>query len=387
MTHSVIMDLVDEHEKMRNEGLNLIASENWLSPAVRKALGSDLAGRYHSTWYGGTQHIRKIIEETERLAKQLFRARYAFVTPLSGTLCDLSVLFTMSKPGDKVGIMPFSHGGFPFGIEQHNRKRVYLPVSEATNSIDAEKAKAILRSENIDLTYIGASFILFPHPVRELTSFAKESGLKGRFVYDGAHVMGLIATGEFQDPLREGAEVLFGSTHKSLYGPQGGIILTNNTELVEPLRDFLDGEVRNGICLVDNPHMNRVAALGIAFEELLRDRGYGTRVIKNSKTLARALDDKGMPVRFSDRGYTESHQVLFKLEAKRAAELCHRYEKVGIFTDEGGRLGTAELTHRGMAEPEMEEVADIMASVYKHGARDESKKRVRKLAKGFPPAV
>jgi len=383
MTNSVIMELIDEHEKMRNEGLNLIASENWLAPAVRKALASDLAGRYHSTWYGGTSYIRKIIEETETLAKRLFRARYAFVLPLSGTMCDLATLFTMSKPGEKVGIMPFTHGGFPFGIEQYGRKRVHLPVNEANNAIDAEKAKPLIRSENIALTYIGASFILFPHPVRELTGYARENALKSRFVYDGAHVMGLIATGEFQDPLREGAEVLFGSTHKSLYGPQGGIILTNNTELVEPFRDYLDGEVRSGICLVDNPHMNRVAALGMALEELSKDRGYGTRVIKNAKTLGRALDDKGIPVRFSDRGYTESHQILLKLDAKRAAELCHRYDKVGIFTDEGGRLGTAELTHRGMVESDMEEIADIMASVYKHGARDESKKRVRKLAKGF----
>jgi glycine hydroxymethyltransferase len=378
-----IMELVKKHEKMRSEGLNLIPSENWLSPAVREALASDLGGRYHSTWYGGTEHICRIIEETENLARRLFRARFAMVTPLSGLTCDLTMLFSFTAPGDKVAIPPFTSGGFPFGIGKFHRKRVFLPVDESSYVVDADKAKMVIAGERPALAYLGSSFIFFPHPVKAICDHIKDLKIPTRCVYDGAHVLGLIATGEFQDPLREGAEVLFGSTHKSLYGPQGGLILTNSPELDRAMRSLLDVDVDTGIGLVDNPHMNRVAALGIALEELSRDRGYGTQVIKNAKALARALEDSGVPVRFGDRGYTESHQLLLDIREVRARELCHRLEKAGIYVDEGGRLGTAEVTHRGMREEDMAGIAEVFSEVYKRGARDAVKKRVQKLVRAF----
>jgi glycine hydroxymethyltransferase len=383
MVESVIAELVAKHEKMRAEGLNLIPSENWLSPAVRAALATDLAGRYHSSWYGGTEHILKIIEETEKAARRLFRARFALVTPLSGLTCDLTVLHTFTRPGDKVAIPPFTHGGFPFGIAKFHRQRVFLPVDESTFVPDAGKAGAVLAAEKPALAFLGASFIFFPHPVKAVVDHVRAQNLPTKVVYDGAHVLGLIATGEFQDPLREGAEVLFGSSHKSLYGPQGGLILTNSKELDEQMRSFLDVDVESGIGLVDNPHMNRIAALGIALEELERDRGYGTQVIKNAKALARALEEQGVPVRFGDRGYTESHQLLLNIKEPRAVELCHRMEKAGIFCDEGGRLGTGEVTHRGMREDDMAEVGALFAEVYKRGARDATRKAVQKLARKF----
>jgi len=383
MVESVIAELVAKHEKMRAEGLNLIPSENWLSPAVRSALATDLAGRYHSSWYGGTEHIRKLISETENLARRIFRARFANVTPLSGLTCDLTMLHTFTRPGDKVAIPPFTRGGFPFGIGKFHRERVFLPVDEATYVPNADKAKAMLTAEMPRLAYLGSSFIFFPHPVRAVADHVKAANLPTKVVYDGAHVLGLIATGEFQDPLREGAEVMFGSTHKSLYGPQGGIILTNSKELDEQMRAFLDVDVESGIGLVDNPHMNRIAALGIALEELERDRGYGTQVIKNAKALARALEEQGVPVRFGDRGYTESHQILLDIKDARAVELCHRMEKAGIYCDEGGRLGTGEVTHRGMREDDMTEVGALFAEVYKRGARDATRKAVYKLARKF----
>jgi glycine hydroxymethyltransferase len=383
MQEITIKDLIESHDKMRAEGLNLIPSENWLSPAVRAALASDLAGRYHSSWYGGTVHIRRLIEETENLAKRLFRARFAMVTPLSGLTCNLTTLHAFTKPGDKVAIPPFTRGGFPLGIGKFHRQRVFLPVDEATYVPNADRAKAVLTAEMPKLAYLGSSFIFFPHPVKEVADHVRAASLPTKVVFDGAHVLGLIATGEFQDPLREGAEVLFGSTHKSLYGPQGGIILTNSKEADEQMRSFLDVDVESGIGLVDNPHMNRVAALGLALEELSKDRGYGTQVIKNAKALARALEEQGIPVRFGDRGYTESHQILLNIKATRAVELCHRMEKAGIYCDEGGRLGTAEVTHRGMREDDMTEVGAVFAEVYKRGARDATHKAVQKIARKF----
>jgi glycine hydroxymethyltransferase len=282
-----------------------------------------------------------------------------------------------------VAIPPFTHGGFPFGISKFHRQRVFLPVDESTYVPDAGKAGAVLSAERPALAFLGASFIFFRHPVRAVYDQVRAQNLPTKVVYDGAHVLGLIATGEFQDPLREGAEVLFGSTHKSLYGPQGGLILTNSKELDEQMRSFLDVDVESGIGLVDNPHMNRIAALGIALEELERDRGYGTQVIKNAKALARALEEQGVPVRFGDRGYTESHQLLLNIKEPRAVELCHRMEKAGIFCDEGGRLGTGEVTHRGMREDDMADVGALFAEVYKRGVRDATRKAVQKLARKF----
>ncbi|MGQ9582555.1 MAG: hypothetical protein ACUVV6_03465 [Thermoplasmatota archaeon] len=380
MARSKILGLVMKHDRMRNEGLNLIPSENWLSPLVRTVMTSDLAGRYHSSWYGGTRHIRRIIEETEGLARRVFRARHALVTPLSGLLCDLTVLHTLTAPGEGVAIPPFSHGGFPLGISKFHRRRVDLPVDEATYAVDASGAGEVLERERPALAFLGSSFIFFPHPVRELSSFVRSRGLPARCVYDGAHVLGLIATGVFQDPLREGAEVLFGSTHKSLYGPQGGVILTNSSELDRAMRAFLDVDVESGIGLVDNPHPNRIAALGVALEEILRDRSYGKAVVQSARALGRALDELGVPMRFAERGYTESHQLLLDLRPEKAAELCHQGERVGLFMDEGGRLGTAELVHRGMRPGDMGAIAALLAELYKSGPTRTLAGEVRRLA-------
>lgn len=360
-------------------GINLIASENYLSAEVRKALASDLAARYHTDWYGGSKLAQKIIENTETLARKLFKAKHAIVTPLSGTICDLAVLLSFTKPFEKVAMVPFSSGGFPLGAEKFHRERVFLSVDESSYKIDVSHAKELISKEHVKLTILGASYILFPHPVAELGEFIKDSGHPSHCVYDGSHVLGLIACGEFQDPLREGSEVLFGSTHKSFFGPQGGIMLTNSSEHEETLRNFLEIDLETGIGLVDNPHVNRIAALGIAMEEMFRNQGYGRRVVKNAKVLAKALDDLGVPVRFKNRDYTESHQILLDLDEKRAEKFCRQLEKIGIFVDVAGRIGVAEVTHRGMGRPEMGKIAELMAEVYKNGPREELKKRVRKL--------
>ena len=116
-----INEIVEEYESKRREGINLIASENILSPAVKKALASELGGRYHTKWYGGSSLAVKIIERTEELARKLFRAKHAIVNPLSGNICDLAVLFTFTAPGDKVAMLPFSAGGYPLGLEKFHK--------------------------------------------------------------------------------------------------------------------------------------------------------------------------------------------------------------------------------------------------------------------------
>ncbi len=326
------------------------------SARARKALASDLESRYHSEWYGGTKVIRKIISEVGKTACRVFRCRNAIVTPLSGNLCDLGMILAFTRPGDSVAMMPISSGGYPLDVGLFGRKRVDLPVKPGTYEIDETRLSAAPRA---NLVIAGSSFIPFPHPVREM----KKAG--SRLVFDGSHVLGLIATGRFQDPLIEGAEVLFGSTHKSLYGPQGGIVLTNDPKLHSRLSEVLDFGMEGLIGLVDNPHPGRIAALGLTLEEIRADRGYGGRVIANARALGAALEKSGVPVRFSSRGYTESHQVFLDIDLETGKRLSALLERKGVFVDVAGRLGTAEVTRRGMSEGDMEDVALRIAKAFR----------------------
>ena len=353
---SKILELVEENEGYREDGLNLMASENFLTPGVKKALSSDLAGRYLSEYYGGTEYAREIVNHTEELFKKLFGVKYAIVEPLSGNICDLAVMFAFSQCNENVAMLPYTAGGYPLGLEKFQRKRVSLPNIPGTFEIDANASQELYQVD-IPLTILGASYIPFPHPVSEFREFVDDT-----LVYDGSHVLGLLACGEFQSPMDEGAEVIIGSTHKTFYGPQGGVILTDSKEHFERFREFIDVDTDTGIGLVDNPHVNRIAALGVAAEEMLEDQGYGARVIKNARKLASALDERDVPIRFADRGFTASHQVFLDIKSEDAIKLCHELEKHKIFIDTTGRMGTAEVTHRGITD--MDGIAERISEVY-----------------------
>jgi len=404
---SVISSIIRKQEKLYGETLKLIVSENRLSPAVRAALSSDFAGRYDSEWYGGSGYADEIIRETTGLARKLFGTKYAIVTPLSGNFCDLGVILAFSRSGDAVAMMDKESGGYPFGWEKFSRRFVPLPLTHDPLNLDAGKCTGTINHERPALTILGSSTIPFPHPVKEIAPAAMAVG---KCVFDGSHVLGLIATGAYPHPLKGGggrnsggngsdngsssadshgadhsgndhAQVLIGSTHKSFYGPQGGIVLTDDGDLHEQLSGFLEFHEEGGIGLVDNPHVHRIAALGAALEEMLADMDYGKRVVRNSKTLAAALSESGVPVKFGDHGFTETHQVLLDLEPGEAERYCRELEKVGVFIDIGGRVGTAELTHCGLGESEMEEIAGIMGDVYRDkGDMEKMKNEVRRLA-------
>jgi len=381
MTKSRIQRYIDEHEGLRTKGINFVVSENYISEAVRSALASDLSSRYDANWYGGSTVARKIIAATEDLAKELFGAKHAFVSSLSGNMCDLAALFAFSNPGDKVAMLPFMNGGYPFGFTKFNRTLKPLPAHDGTFDIDEEAAEKMLLSEKIPLTILGASCIPFPHPVEKISEFVKKADPSGICAYDGSHVLGLIACNAFQNPLKEGADLLIGSTHKTFFGPQGGIILTNRDDCADAIRTYLGFDLDTGLGLVDNIHVNRVAALGIAIEEMLADRTYGSRVIENAKALAAALYDSGVPVRFKERGYTESHQTHLDLDMTWSENFCHDLESVGIFIDIGGRVGTGEVTHRGMGISEMKKAASLIAAVFHEGPKESIREAVFELTR------
>ncbi|MBI3841466.1 MAG: serine hydroxymethyltransferase [Thaumarchaeota archaeon] len=371
-----------QHEDWRTkECLNLIHSENHSSPQMRSMFLTDLGNRYSAPdhFYRGTRFIDELEAMAQEIARKVFKARYADVRPLSGHTADMAILLSLAARGDKVVSVSPQNGGYP-GISASGLGNLlglgnlYFPFDEVAVNIRAKEAAALIRSSKPALVFFGSSFIPFPHPVSQLS---KVQG--GTRVYDGSHVLGLIAGGEFQDPLREGCSFLIGSTHKSLPGPQGGIILSNSEEAFAKV----SGKIHPGI--VDNVHLNRVAALSIALLEMLQfGTVYAQAVVKNSKALAKALSSQGVKVRGAAYGFTKSHQVLLDYDPTRLHSFAGRLEQANIIVDNGGRLGTSELTRMGFGQREMEEVADLIATVIlgKKPA-DFVAKRVKSLVKQF----
>lgn len=380
-----ILSLVGKHEEWRGQRcINLIPSENVTSPQVRSLLSSDLTHRYTSPdrFYMGTRFVDEIEALGEEIAKDLFGAEIADLSPLSGHVADLIFTSSFMKQGDTLMCLSAEDGGYP-GLWEEGLPRILgfkveaFPFSKKDMNIDTKKAVQSIVRIKPEVVILGASLILFPHPVREVAEAAKQVG--AHMGFDGSHVMGLIGGGKFQSPLQEGASVLFGSTHKTLFGPQGGIILADE-EHGEIIKDRIHP------ALVDNAHWNRIAALTLALAEMKEfGDAYAGQIIRNSQTLAKFLDDCGLPVLGSHLGYTKSHQVLLDYGGyKRGREVAERLQKANIIADCGVRLGTCEVTRRGMKEEEMEKIGELIRQALLDEADlPKVKQKVEELAKDF----
>ncbi|HLQ07171.1 MAG TPA: hypothetical protein VK126_05395 [Nitrososphaerales archaeon] len=374
--------VVSQHEEWRlKECLNLIPAENRGSPQMRAMLASDFGNRYTAPdmFYRGTRYSDELLSLTEELARKVFNARYSDVRPLSGHIANMAILISLTRNGDKILSVSPEEGGYP-GIarpglaELLHLENLYFPYDHAAVNIDANEAAVLVKSAEPKLILFGASHIVFPQPVKEVGIRAT-----GTIAYDGSHVLGLIAGGEFQDPLREGCSLLYGSTHKSLPGPQGGIILSNNDEVF----GAVSGRVFPGI--VDNVHLNRVAGLAVALLEMMQfGKAYAQAVVRNSRALARALVAEGIRVRGAAQGYTKSHQVLLDYDGTKLVSNAARLEQANIIADNGGRLGTSELTRMGYGTKDMETIAELIAMVIL-GKKpvDFVQKRVKSMVKQF----
>ncbi|HEV2227147.1 MAG TPA: hypothetical protein VGR56_10140 [Nitrososphaerales archaeon] len=353
--------VVSQHEEWRlNECLNMIPAENRGSQQMRAMLACDFGNRYTAPdmFYRGTRYSNELLSLTEELARKVFNARYADVRLLSGHIANMAILLSLTQKGDKILSVSPDEGGYP-GIarpglaELLQLENLYFPYDHSAVNIDAKEATSLVESADPKMILFGASHIVFPQPVKEVGRRAK-----GTVAFDGSHVLGLIAGGEFQDPLREGCSLLYGSTHKSLPGPQGGVILSNNEEVFEAV----SGRVFPGI--VDNVHLNRVAALAVALLEMIQfGKAYAQSVVRNSQALARALVAEGVRVRGAAHGYTKSHQVLLDYEAPKLESNAGRLEQANIIADNGGRLGTSELTRMGYGTKDMGTIAELIAMV------------------------
>jgi len=383
-----ILNLVRRHEQWRGKQcLNLIPSENIMSPTARKLLSSELAHRYTSVdrFYMGTHFTDEIEQTGEKLAKQLFKAETADLRPLSGHIADTIVLANLTKPGDTLMCINPQSGGYPGMWNEglaglFKLKTVAFPFSKKDWNIKTEEAEQAITKFKPRIVTLGASLILFPYQLITLAKIAHQNG--ATVGYDGSHVLGLIAGQQFQDPLREGAEALFGSTHKSLFGPQGGILLANK-EIGENLKQKIYP------AFVDNAHWNRIAALALALAEMRRfGKAYAKQIIRNSKSLAKALNDFGLPVVCSHLGFTQSHQVIVDYgNYEKGRTMAEKLQRANIITDCVIRFGTCEATRRGMKEPEMLKIAELIKrTIIDNEKPDAVKKSVAKLAAEFQKA-
>ncbi|RLG42162.1 MAG: serine hydroxymethyltransferase [Thermoproteota archaeon] len=389
-----VFHLIEEHQKWFDSSLPMIASENVTSYAVREALICDFEHRYAEGWvgervYAGCKFIDQVETIAMELAKEIFRAKHADVRPISGVVANLAIYTAFTKPGDVIMALPITKGGHISMGPLYGSKGTriggtagavrgldvkYIAFNDEEMNIDVEKTIKRMEKYKPKLIMFGASEILFPQPIKEIAEVAHSMGAVVN--YDAAHLAGLIAAGRFQDPLREGADTMSMSTHKTLPGPQHGMIVTNDDEKFELIKQACFPG------LLSNHHLGAVAALAVALAEIKEfGKEYADQVIRNAKALAQALYDTGLNVLGADKGFTECHQVLVDvaeigggLWAEKALEEANIIVNRNLlpwdikrgrnFRDPGGiRIGTLEITRLGMKEGEMEEIAKFYKRV------------------------
>ena len=373
-----IRRVIKKHHQWRSSCINLIASENLTSWAVREVLASDFGHRYaegepYYRFYNGAKFIDEVEALALNLAKKIFKAEHVNLKPVSGCQANLAVFYALTKPNDAVMALSISDGGhisyMDFGgAGIRNLKVLGLPFNPEEMNIDVDAAVKKIFEIKPKIVFLGGSVILFPQPIKEIKMAVKE--VKGYVAYDGSHVLGLIAGGQFQDPLGEGADILSSSTHKTFPGPQGGIICCR-----KDLAEKMDKAIFPG--LVSNHHLHHIAGLTIALLEMEKfGVEYAKQTIKNAKALAENLYNYGFDVVCANKGFTESHQVLINVSKFGGGKpVANLLEKANIICNKnllprdkpksaenpsGIRLGTPEITRLGMKEREMEQIATFI---------------------------
>jgi len=340
-------------------------------------------GHRYTAWdgfYKGTRFIDELESLGEKIACELFRADWASLRPLSGHIADTIMVSTLTKPGGSILTVNPANGGYD-GLGEKgypsyvNVKNLFFPYDSERMNIDVEKSRVLIEDEKPSLVVFGQSYFLFPHPVKELLDSCREAG--AQVCFDASHVLGLIGGGEFQQPLDEGADMMLGSTHKSFFGPQGGILL-GKSGLKDRVKD------QQFPALVDNAHWNRIAALTWALDEVRRKGAkYAPQVIANAKALARTLHEGGLPVKCAQQGFTQSHQVFLSITGEEINTFSQKLEDANIIVDHGIRLGTNEATRRGMKERDMERIGELVLRIYKGEEPGKVRKAATKIRKEF----
>jgi len=379
---SRILGAVDESGRHYRDSLPMKASENILSTLVRKACNSDLHGRYAEglpgkRYYQGCDDFDTIEEIGISSAKRVFDCNFANIQSTSGTVSNMAGLKALANPGDTITAVSTADGGHISharmgAVGLRGLSLVTYPWVESRMEPDIDAAAQLIRETEPNIALFGQSVFLFPTPLEELSAAAHEVGAK--VMYDAAHVLGLIAGNQFQDPLREGADVMTGSSHKTFPGPQGGFLLSDSDDAKFQRR--LNSAIFPGVC--SSYHLHHVAGKAVAlaeFEQFGAD--YARDIVANAKALGAALASEGFDVLAEERDYTASHQVLTRhgeSDSGAGRDAAALLEDAGIITNmnmlpgdtkamspSGLRLGVPELTRVGMGTDEMQDVARFFA--------------------------
>ena len=380
-----VLAAVNRNEEWRGKRcLNLLAPEALTSPTVRALLSAEVGTRAAeghigpvNRWFAGTQHIDEIEALCIELLKKAFRSRYADHRLVASMIGNMAVYTALTEPGDI--IMSIAQ---PFGGHSSNRvdgpagvrglKIVDIPFDPIELEVDLDLFRKVAPLVQPKIVALGASMTLFPFPLQAISDIVAEWG--GRVFFDGAHQLGLIAGGQFQDPLREGAAVMTGSAGKTFSGPQSGIIIWDEPHLTVPITDAIFP------VLAATHQVNRVAALAVSAAEMIAfGQVYMAQIVRNAQALGAGLARRGIPVLGAHKGYTTTHQVIADMrQFGGGLDVAQRLARANIITNKnlipadkpedwdhpsGLRMGTTEVTRLGIKEQEMEIIADFIARV------------------------
>ena len=392
----------DELSRQRNK-IELIASENFVSETVMEANSTILTNKYAEgypakRYYGGCEHVDVVETLAIERAKELFGCGYANVQPHSGAQANMAVFFALLEVGDKVLSMNLAHGGHlshgsPVNISGKYWEIIPYGVTEESGTIDYEEVRRLALEHRPKLILAGAS--AYPRVIdfRRFREIADEVG--AYLMVDMAHIAGLVAAGVHPSPIPY-AHVTTTTTHKTLRGPRGGLILTNDEELAKKINKAIFPGTQGG------PLMHTIAAKAVCFGEALKPefKEYAGRVVENCHILAEELKNRGFKL-VSDG--TDNHLILVNLEGMKVStgkEAEHLLDEVGVtcnknaipfdktspFITSGIRLGTAAVTTRGFNAEDMREVAEIIEITLKdYDTRaDEARARVKALCEKYP---
>jgi len=395
--------VIDQELMRQRDKLEMIASENIVSEAVMEAQGSVLTNKYAEgypgkRYYGGCEHVDVVETLAIERAKRLFGAEHANVQPHSGSQANFAVYFAMLKPGDTIVGMNLSHGGHlthgsPVNVSGTYFNVVPYGVNAETQQIDYDEFRKIVLEAKPKLIIAGGSAYSRQIDFKKMADVAHEVG--AIFMVDMAHFAGLVAAGLHPNPV-EYADIVTTTTHKTLRGPRGGMILCK-----EEYAKAIDKAVFPGI--QGGPLMHVIAAKAVALGEALQPefKEYAEQVIKNAKVLAAELIAKGLTI---VSGGTDTHVMLVDVRntGLTGKEAEHLLDEIGItankntipfdpaspFVTSGVRLGTPALTTRGLKEDDMKEIADIIATVLQNpedtAKHQDAAKRVAALCEKYP---
>lgn len=399
-TDREIFEAIELERKRQNEGIELIASENFVSPSILEAAGSIMTNKYaegypDKRYYGGCVYVDVAEKLAIERAKKLFNVNYVNVQPHSGSQANMGVYKALINIGDTILGMRLDHGGHlthgknvNFSGKDYN---VYsYSVSKETELIDYDEVERIAMEVKPKLIVAGASAYARVIDFKKFREIADKVG--AYLMVDMAHIAGLVATGEHPSPIPY-ADVVTTTTHKTLRGPRGGVIMTNNEEIAKKINKTIFPGIQGG------PLMHIIAAKAVAFKEALEPsfKEYQHQVVKNARVLAKVLEEGGLRI---VSGGTDNHMVLIDVKANKGltgAQVEKALEIAGITVNKNGipydtekpmvtsgiRIGSPAMTTRGMKEKEMEQIAKFILEVVDNINNVEKLQEIREEVKVF----